>query len=346
MKVVFMHPDIKDIVFEGNVTQYEDFTVSGMAEFLDENIPEMNITLAFDMHPAMDDGKLHFTGNISQLSSGFLAMIDTRVLNTPSVRQGDYSVKYWSLTKESWEELRLSTALNTTEEAYDFAVDISTSDDDWGYAYRGGIYSWEESGAFLLGGSSKKYQDFWEIESRINKYMPEFNLQLGVGQGKHEPYEQRRLRLGLHNPLEMGAVLDHRKFGEWRQDGIIGLRLKAQHMLQFVLEYDPSLDSMDDYFLKNLISPADRISGMWWRDLSATPQAVQDWVLAEGPTAIEVLVNKPILFKLLEKEGEKLMMLISDVDATFADISLQAATIWTSVIEPSLDITYSYGSAM
>ncbi|XP_037795761.1 uncharacterized protein LOC119591119 [Penaeus monodon] len=346
VKVVFMHPDIKDIIFEGNITQYEDFTVSGMAEFLDKNIPEMNITLAFDMYPVMDDGKLHFTGNISQLSSGFMTVIDTNVMNTPSVRLGDYSVKYWSLTKESWEELHLSTALNITEEAYDFALDISTLDGDWGYAYRGGIYSWEESDAFLLGGSSKKYQDFWEIESKINKHLPEFKLQLGVGQGEQEPYEQGRLRLGLHNPLEVGAVLDHRKFGEWRQDVNVGLRLKAKNILQFVLEYDPSLDSMDDYFLENLISPADRISGMWWRDLSTTPQAVQEWVLAEGPTAIEVLVNKPILFKLLEKEGEKLHMLISDIDATLTDISLQAATIWTEVIEPSLDITYSYGSTI
>ncbi|XP_063594303.1 uncharacterized protein LOC134771279 [Penaeus indicus] len=346
MKIVFMHPDIKDIIFEGNITQYEDFTVSGMAEFLDKNIPEMNITLAFDMYPVMDDGKQHFTGNISQLSSGLLAVIDTKVMNTPSVRLGDYSVKYWSLTKESWEELHLSTALNTTEEAYDFALDISTSDDDWGYAYRGGIYSWDESGAFLLGGSSKKYQDFWEIESKINKYLPEFKLQLGVGQGEQEPYEQGRLRIGLHNPLEMGAVLDHRKFGEWRQDGTVGLRLKAKNVLQFVLEYDPSMDSMDDYFLKNLISPADRISGMWWRDLRATPQAVQEWVLAEGPTAIEVLVNKPILFKLLEKEGEKLQILISDIDATLTEISLLATTIWTEDIKPSLDTTYSYGSAI
>lgn len=344
LKVVFMHPDIKNIIFEGNITQFEDSTVSGKARFLDENIPEMNITLAFDVYPVMDDGKLHFTGNLSQLSSGFLVMIDTKVMNTPTARLGDYSVKYWSLTKESWEELSLSTALNITEDAYNFAVDISTPEKDWGYAYRGGIYSSEESDTFVIGGNSKKYQDFWEIESKINKYLPEFKLWLGVGQGEQEPYEQGRLRLGLHNPLEMGAVLDHRKFGEWRQDGTVGLRLKTENILQFVLEYDPSLDYLDDHFLDNLISPADQIFRIWWRDLSTTPQVIQEWILVEGPTAIEVLVNKPILFNILEKEGDNLQKFITDAEATVTAIGEQAATTWTEIIKPSLDNTYAYGS--
>ncbi|XP_042889118.1 uncharacterized protein LOC122264331 isoform X2 [Penaeus japonicus] len=333
---VFSHPEIKDIVLQGNITQSEDSTLSALLELIDENVPERNVVLAVDIHPYTENRTRDINATITQSFSGFSVNMDAQITDS-NFHDGVYEFKYWSLTKETWEDLHVSTRVQPSEDGFDFEARVNTPKGNWGYTYRGSAFSNDHVAALTLLGISDKYGDFWEIETTVSKHLPEFTVHLDIGQKNEEPYEKGRLRIGLHNPLEIGAALDHRKFGEWRQDGAIGLRLKTEDILQFVLEFDPSLDYQNEHFLVDLVSPADQIISSWERDLEYTTSTFMKWFVEESPIMYQVLVNNPTLVRVWNAERNNIQEFVSEMNGVISDIHKDGRQIWNTVIQPSLN---------
>ncbi|XP_063594731.1 uncharacterized protein LOC134771671 [Penaeus indicus] len=333
---VFSHPEIKNIVLQGNITQSEDTTLSALVELIDENVPERNVVLAVDIHPYTENKTRDINATITQSFSGFAVNMDAQITDS-NFHDGVYEFKYWSLTKETWENLHVSTRVEPSMDGFDFEARVNAPKSKWGYTYRGNAYSNDDAASVTIMGISDKYGDFWEIETTVSKHLPEFTVHLDIGQENEEAYEKGRLRIGLHNPLEIGAALDHRKFGEWRQDGAIGLRLKTEDILQFVLEFDPSLDYQNEHFLVDLASPADQIFSSWGRDLEYTTSAFMKWFMEESPSIYQVLVNNPTFVRVWNAEMHHLHEFVSEMNGVITDIHNDGRRIWNTVIQPSLN---------
>ncbi|ROT72586.1 hypothetical protein C7M84_009027 [Penaeus vannamei] len=332
----FTWNDLDQEVPAGNITQSEDTTLSALVELIDENVPERNVILAVDIHPYTENRTRDINATITQSFSGFAVNMDAQITDS-NFHDGIYEFKYWSLTKETWENLHVSTRVEPSMDGFDFEARVKAPKGNWGYTYRGNAFSNDHEAAVTIMGISDRYGDFWEIETTVSKHLPEFTVHLDIGQENEEAYEKGRLRIGLHNPLEIGAALDHRKFGEWRQDGAIGLRLKTEDILQFVLEFDPSLDYQNEHFLVDLVSPADQIFSSWGRDLEYTTSAFAKWFMEESPSMYQVLVNNPTVVRVWNAEMHHFQEFVSEMNGVITDIHNDGQQIWNTVIQPSLN---------
>lgn len=341
INAVFSHPDINDIIFQGNVSQSENSPLYSLAELIDRNSPDRNIVMMLDVQPVTDDGEHSIQFNISQPSSGFLFAMEAQIMESVFTK-GDYTFRYWSLTEETWEELQILTAVNASKSGYNFAADILPSMGKWGYSYMGDIHSFENSATFNIQGSPKEVDEFWKLGAIVDKHLPKLLMYLDVGQEHQEAYEEGRLRIGLQNSVEIGAILDHQRFGEWSQDGTVGLKLVTPYILQFVLEFDPALDYRDNGFWTHLTSPADKILNTWWHDLIFTASVFKQWILKETSIAFQVLVNNQTLQTIWDRETSNFDYVMNELNTAVYDIREDVKRVWTDCLQPPLHSTYSF----
>ncbi|XP_069195725.1 uncharacterized protein [Procambarus clarkii] len=335
LKTILSHPDIKDIIFQGNVTQARNSPLYGIAELRDGNSAERDIELVLEVHPALDNNEHSVLVSISQPASGFLLSLSARVVESV-LTTAHYTLGYWSLSQETWHNLQISTDVTTNDSGYNFAAKVSAPQSQWGYSYKGSIHSRDNLVKLKLQGNSEQFEDFWKIGTDINKHLPELLLYLDVGQKSQEEYEEGRIRIGLHNPLELGAILDHKRFGKRSQDCAIGLRLLTSDILQFIVEYDPSLDYSDSSLWAQLTSPADKMVKAWQRDATFTASALKHWVSAEAPTVADVLLNKQTLQAVWESEKESFGDFMRDYQAVVSSISEGTMVIWRESLHPAV----------
>lgn len=341
LKAVFSHPDIKDVILQGNITQSRNSPLYGLAELSEEDSSERNIVLALSVQPVTDNEEHIINVSISQPFSGFVLSMDAQVVKSV-FSKGDYTFKYWSLTKKSWENLKIVTTVDTTDHGYDFAANFHTSQSKWGYSYRGNIQSWNNSAMLDIQGISREFGEFWKFGTIVKKHLPQLLVSLDIGQEDKETYEGGRVRIGIHNPVEIGAVLDHQRFGEWIQDCTVGLKLKISDILQFFLEFDPSLDYRDEAFWTHLTSPADKILDAWWRDLNITASALKKLILIETPAIIDVLVDKQTLQAVWERETGNFNLFIGEVKAAILDTSEDVTLAWMETVQRLLVNAHSF----
>ncbi|XP_069955767.1 uncharacterized protein [Cherax quadricarinatus] len=335
LKAVFSHPDIKDIIFQGNITQSHNSPLSGLAELLDGNSPEKNIVMMLVVQPVTENREHNILLNISQPFSKFAFSMDGQVTESVFTR-GNYTLKYWSLIKETWEDLTIFTDVNTTNSGYEFAANFLISQGKWCYKYRGNINLRDNSTTFNIQGSRSEFAEFWKFGTAITKDVPELLMYVNVGEQDQEPYEKGRLRIGLHNPLELGAVLDHQRFSEWSQDGAFGLKLVTPNILQFFLEYDPSLDFNDDRFITRLTSPAYKVLNAWQHDITYIGSLCEERIFLEVTKIFETLVNKEAILEIWERETGNFDYFINEFNTATTNMNEDIDKLWTEAIQPSL----------
>ncbi|XP_042216922.1 uncharacterized protein LOC121862668 [Homarus americanus] len=341
LKAVFSHPDVKDIYLECDIKQDQNSPLHGSAELVDGNSPERNIVMMLDIQPVTQDGEHNIKVNISQPFSEFALTMDALVLRSVFTR-GDYRFKYWSLTKEIWEDLNILTAVNTTNSGYDFSANIFSSQAKWGYSYEGDVHSWDNSATFNIQGNPSDCGEFWKFGTTINKHLPELLVYLDIGQKDQEAYEEGRLRIGLHNPVELGTVLDHKRFGEWSQDGAVGLKLITPDILQFIFEFDPSLDYSDSSFLHHLTSPGDKILNIWWHDLTSVSSMCKQWILLEAPAVLEVFVNSETVQTIWDRETSNVNYFVNEFNSAIININEDINSLWIESLQPALHAVYTF----
>ncbi|KAK7085191.1 hypothetical protein SK128_008229 [Halocaridina rubra] len=351
LMAIFRHPDIKEITFQGNVTKFFDASLNGLGEFIDYNVPEKTILLILNVDPVTHDEGQTIQLNLSQPYSNFSLNFDAQIIKS-IFHQADYEFRYWSASKEKHEELFISTVSNSTENGSAFTIDILSPENDWGFSYDGSYFASESKAGFYVQEISKEYNDYWVFEVNLNRYLPQLEAMLHIGQENEDPYETGRIRVGMHNPLDMGAIIDHQRFGVWEKDGELGLNLKTksfinyilrdQDVLQFLLKYDPSLDYYDDDFLQRLFSPADQILDVWKRDMNSTLSALIDWGSQELPLLAEALVNQDTLDSIWSREDSNFEYLMTDFNTGIADTYDDVVTMWTSVLLPAWEASYNF----
>ena len=109
----------------------------------------------------------------------------------------------------------------------------------------------------------------------------------------------------------MGVIVDHNRFGVWRQDARAGLRLLDRQILQFLLEYDPSFDFSDGSFLYHVLSPASQIFNTWLRDLLYTGENLKDWMsseFSEFPELVRIAFHQETIFEELGRTSSAIEM--------------------------------------
>ncbi|KAK8729258.1 hypothetical protein OTU49_008718 [Cherax quadricarinatus] len=336
LTTVLSHPAIKDVIIQGNITQLRNSPLYGKAELRDGNSPEKNIVMTLAIQPNLDSKEHNVLVNISQPLTGLVLSMDAHVIES-IFNKGDYTFKYWNLTKEAMKELKISTAVNKSDAGYDFAANVLTSQAQWGYSYNGNIHFSDNLAEVKIQGSSLRLGEFWKFGTSINKHLPELIIHLEVGQNDQEAYEEGRLRIGLHNPVELGAVLDHKRFGKWSQDSAVGLRILESDILQFIVEYDPSLDYSESSSWASLTSPADKILDSWQRDATYTVSVFKQWIARETQAALDVLVNTQTLQAVWDSEKNSLKHYISDYNEVVTSVTGGVAAVWIKSVKPLVD---------
>ncbi|XP_066981093.1 uncharacterized protein [Macrobrachium rosenbergii] len=345
LTAVFDHPENEFITFNGNLTRLYDTPLIGLGELIDGNAPERSVVMMFNLDPVTEWGEQNLRVNISQPYSNFSLTLEAMVVDS-ILSDAEYSLKYWSLSKDSLQEVFVSTSSNVTDNHFNLLLDIYAPESDWGYNYEAVGYIQDSAASFSLQGSTKEFSDFWVFATTVNKYFPELEMKMQIGQEEMEPFETGRLRVGLHNPLEMGVILDHQRFGVWEQDARLGLNLKTQCILQLLFEYDPSLDYVDDNFVARLSSPADQIWDSWLRDVNSTVSSVKSWITEEIPLVKEALINQETFDAIWVREESNIEYLVIEFNTAISDIQKDIIYIWTDILLPAWDATYNFAVEM
>ncbi|XP_069196040.1 uncharacterized protein [Procambarus clarkii] len=345
LKAVFSHPDIKDVIFQGNITQSPNSPLRGLAELVDINDHEKNIVMMLDVQPPTHHTQYNILVNISQPSSKLALIINSQI--TESVlTKANYTFKYWSPIRETWEDLNIITDVSATETGYEFAANILASQGKWGYRYNGNINSTYNSATFNIQGSQVEFGEFWKLGTTVNKNVPELVIYLDIGQQNQEPYEERRVRIGFQNPLEFGAILDHQRFNERTRDCAVGLKLVAPNILQFFLDFDPSLDYNADNFWARLTSPAYKIVDAWEREVAILTSASHERLLLEVPKVIDMLVNKEAILSIWARETSNFEYFTNELNSAVRDINEDIERFWTESLEPLLQASHRITTAL
>ncbi|XP_064081934.1 uncharacterized protein LOC135198290 [Macrobrachium nipponense] len=345
LTAVFDHPENEFITFNGNLTRLYDTPLIGLGELIDGNAPDRSIVMMFNLDPVTELGEQNLRVNISQPFSNFSLTLEAMVMDS-ILSDAEYSLKYWSLSKDSLQEVLVSTSSNVSDNHFNFLLDIYAPESDWGYNYEAIGYIQDSAASFSLQGSSKEFSDFWVFGTTVNKYFPELEMRMQIGQEEMEPFETGRLRVGLHNPLEMGVILDHQRFGVWEQDARLGLNLKTQCILQLLFEFDPSLDYMDDNFVARLSSPADQIWDSWLRDVNSTVSSATSWITEEIPLVKEAFINQETFDAIWVREESNIEYLVVEFNTAISDIQEDIIYIWTDILLPAWDATYNFAIEM
>ena len=344
--VVLNHPQVDLITFNGNLTKVYDTPLTGLGELIDRNAPERNIVMMFTLDSDTEYGEQNLLINVSQPYSNFSLNMEAQVLES-IFKEAEYSLKYWSLSQESVQEVYISTVCNAADNQVKFALDVYTPESDWGYSYEGmAAYYLGSEASFSLQGISKEFGDYWVFGATATTYLPELEMKLQIGQEDKEPFETGRLRVGLHSPLEIGAILDHQRFGTWEQDGHLGLNLKSPSILQFLFEYDPSLDPSDDNFAARLTSPADQIWDSWSRDINSTLSSFKTFIMEEMPFVKEALINQETIDVIWMREEDNIEYLNIEFVTAISDMQEDIVYIWSDVLVPAWEATYNFAVEM
>ncbi|MPC55201.1 hypothetical protein E2C01_049132 [Portunus trituberculatus] len=344
LSAVLSHPDIKDITLHANISRTHNSSLLGSAQLVDGNSPEMKIVASMMVEPVMDDGKQTVSLSLSQPVSNFTIHMDAQLSQDPFT-EALCKLRYYSLGSQTWHQVNLSTSLESQGSGHALTVAMEVPEEKWGHTWMGALDSRPEEASLSLEGSSLEHGEIWRLKSVVKRHMPELVMHLSVG-NEEEVYEESRMRLGLHSPVEVGAIVDHLRFGEWHQDAALGLRLTSPHVLQAFLDFNPSLDYEDYQDWLRLFSPSMEMFEVWKRDVVITAQNFKHWVATEAPTVMDALVNKEAVLVIYKRESSNWDYFMKDVQDTYQGIAEDAITFWESVLVPVFTALQDYSIEM
>lgn len=345
LQAVFSYPQIQNITFNGNLTCAEDSVYHATAEFVDRNDPEKNIFFEMGSAPGSESGVFIVDANITQPSSNSVVEFNAEI--TDSVfKSAAYRINYWSHSNQKWEVVHMTTDVTEESHGWHFSANLNKSESDWGYNYNGSLLHHEDSFFFSFMSTSQHFMDYWRFETTVNKYLPEVDAQLQIGQSLLEPHEIGRVRAGIHNPLEMGVIVDHERFGVWRQDARAGLQLRDREILQFIIEYDPSFDFSDESLIYRLISPASKISNAFLRDLSYTGVALKDWASPEFQEIARVAFHQETFQAMQSYWKDKCNTFVHHLTSTFSSLQRDVSNAYEQGVKPFADSVRNMSSDM
>ncbi|XP_045119855.1 uncharacterized protein LOC123509550 isoform X2 [Portunus trituberculatus] len=340
LSAVLSHPDMKDITLEANITRTHNSSLFGSAQLVDGNSPEMKMVATMEVEPLSYDRRQTMNLRFSQPASNFTMLMDAQLRQDPFI-ETLCKLSYYSLTSQTWHRVNLSASLESQGSERAFTVAVVAPEKKWGHTWRGVLDSRQEEASLSLEGSSLEQGDTWKLNSVIKRHMPELVMHLSVG-NEEEVYEEGRVRLGLHSPVEAGAVLDHLRFSEWHQDAALGLRLTSPHVLQAFLEFDPSLDYKDEAFVTRLISPVHKVLHSWKNDVTSTVLDVSQWIISEAPTLSQVFVNKQVLQTVWKSEVNSFLDFLTEAERVVSQVSGQTSSFWREVVIPGIQEGFTY----
>ncbi|XP_064081190.1 LOW QUALITY PROTEIN: uncharacterized protein LOC135197898 [Macrobrachium nipponense] len=345
LQAVFSYPQIQNITFHGNLTCAEDSVYHATAEFVDRNDPEKNIFFEMDSAPGSESGVFIVGANITQPSSNSVVELNAEI--TDSVfKSAAYRINYWSHSRQKWEVVHMTTEVTEENHGWHFSANLNKSESDWGYNYNGSLLHHDDSFFFSFMSTSQHFMDYWRLETTVNKFLPGVDAQLQIGQSLLEPHEIGRVRAGIHNPLEMGVIVDHERFGVWRQDARAGLRLQDREILQFIIEYDPSFDFSDGSLIYRLISPASKISNAFLRDLSYTGLALKDWASLEFQEIARVAFHQETFLTIQSYWKDKCNTFVYHLTSTFSRLEHDVSSAYEQRVKPFADSLQNITSDM
>lgn len=348
LEAEFIHPDIMNIVMQGNITQPLNSPLHAVAELIDYNSTDRKIIMMVDAPLMTDEGEQQLKVNISQQSSGFDLSLDSRMRqmeadeNTGKIQteqnrvETDHNIRYWSLSRETWQEVNISTGVGASTNGYNFLTSLSNSESNWGYTWEGHILNQAASSSLGIKGTSRDLGDFWEFDTKVNKLVPEIQVSLLTGQQEDGIFEAGRVRVGLHSPVAAGAILEHQKFGQWKQDAAAGLVLTSSDVVQVFAIIDPTLHQGNHTSYIHLVSPAPQIWSSWVKDASAVANQVQEWSGMEIPAVVDALVVNETITAVWERVTSNWEYLLVDLEATATGITNDALDVWSSQLYPAL----------
>ncbi|KAK7076908.1 hypothetical protein SK128_015888 [Halocaridina rubra] len=342
--IVFDHPNIKNLTLNGNLTRVGDSSLSVMMEFNDENAPHKLTVFRMNSMPGLLPDECIIYANISQPSSD-VALEFSAIITETVLKSAFYDVRYWSQYQQKWKDFSVKTNSVYSEDGWQYNLKMNTSDSNWGYEYNV-FFNMKSSPFFKIIGVSEPFMEFWSIETSVNKYLPEIDLQLKVGQNPLKPYEVGRIQAGLHSPLELGVIIDHERFGVWRQDVRTSLRLQDRAVLQLLFEFDPSLDFTDENVIYLLTSPASKISRAWLRDLSYTASAVSTFLSLEAQHVVDLLFSEDTIQTLWQYEQRNYEHFKEYATNSFSNIYEDLRDSWIFTVEKLQDGFYELRTVM
>ncbi|KAK8394732.1 hypothetical protein O3P69_005901 [Scylla paramamosain] len=344
LSAVLSHPDIKDITLHANISHTHNSSLLGSAQLVDGNSPEMKMVATMEVEPLTDDGKQTVSLSLSQPVSNFTMLMDAQLSQDPFT-EALCKLRYYSLASQTWHQFNLSASLESQGSGRALTVAVVVPEEEWGHTWKGALDSRPEEASLFLEGSSLEQGDTWKLNSVVKRHIPELAMYLSVGK-EEEVYEEARVRLGLHSPVEAGAIVDHLRFGEWHQDVALGLRLTSPRVLQAFLDFNPSLDYKDYQDWVRLFSPSMEVLEVWKRDVVTATQNFKQWVATEAPTVIGALVNNETVLAMYKREASNWDYFMKDVQDTYQGITEDAKTFWESVLVPVFTALEDYSIKM
>ena len=335
LSAVLSHPDIKDITLSANLTRSHNSLVHGLAELVDGNSPEMKMVATMEVEPVREDGRHSVSLSLSQPMSNFSVLVDAQLRQEP-LPEALCQLQYYSLTSERWHQVNLSASVESLGSSNGVVVVVEVPEKEWGHTWRGSVDSRPEEASFTLEGSSLHFGDTWKVSSVVKRQVPEVVVYLTVGK-EMEVYEEARVSLGLHSPVEAGAALHHLTFGEWHQDAALGITLTSPHVLQAFIHFDPSLDYTDEGFITRLTSPLHKVLHAWQQDINSTVLDVTHWINSELSTLSQVMINKQVLQTLWNSEVNNFSDFLSEADSVILRFFGQTLFFWRYEVIPRLE---------
>ena len=344
LSAVLSHPDIKDIMLSANLTRSHNSSVHGLAELVDSNSPEMKMVATMEVEPVREDGRHSVSLSLSQPMSNFSVLVDAQLRQEP-LPEALCQLQYYSLTSERWHQVNLSASVESLGSSNGVVVVVEVPEKEWGHTWRGSVDSRPEEASFTLEGSSLHFGDTWKVSSVVKRQVPEVVVYLTVGK-EMEVYEEARVSLGLHSPVEAGAALHHLSFGEWHQDAALGITLTSPHVLQAFIHFDPSLNCQDYQAWIHMFSPSLEVYDLWQSDVLTTTQNLKQWAATEAPAVIEALLNNETLQAIWKREASNWDYFVKDVQDTYEGISEDITTLWESVLVPVFEAIRDWSITM
>ncbi|KAK3850292.1 hypothetical protein Pcinc_042994 [Petrolisthes cinctipes] len=335
LQAEFIHPDIQNIVLEGNITRPLNSSLYAVLELIDYNVTDKKIAMMVEAPLVTHEGEQQVKVNISQQSSGFGLIVNNLlkhvyVDNTQDKKvTSEHNIEYWSLSQEKWQQINISTGFDMTIDGYKLLADVVTSQNNSGYIWESYILNQVGISSLIIKGTSKQFGDFWQFDTKVNKIIPEIKLSLQTD------HETRRARIGLHSPVAAGAILEHRKFGHrWNLDAGVGVTLTTPCVIQVFAIQNPTLMKGNNS-LTRLVSPAPHIWSTWVRDMSIVDSQLQEWTKMEVPLLLDALVANKTLSAMKERVISNWEYLVDDVSTTTTGFTDGALELWSDHLQPA-----------
>ncbi|CAL4061027.1 unnamed protein product [Meganyctiphanes norvegica] len=298
---VFSHPEVENLVLEGNVTESLNGTQHINVMFNDKNVANSKINLQVDSHPVTDNGQYQVIFNFNHPFSGFETIAEVKVTK----ERCHIATKYWSLTQEEWLYMDILSDYESK-----LHLDMFSNNKYYGYAFTGNMNREQSGLGMTLEGLSKQSGNKWEVGMSMETFLPELSIHILANEKAFNSTQAQRLRIGLQSPREMGVYLDHKTFSGWHQDAEASLELETSDILQLEVKYDPTMDVLTN--LNHLVTI--NIFDPWKSDISRTYNDINSWFTKEMVPALDILFSTPTFTTMFHKESQNVEMFIRDFD--------------------------------